>query len=256
MDYIYLDEQRLTESIDGNVVVLDMVTSTNDYLEQAYESGRNLALVTAEGQSQGKGRVDGRVFFSPKYTGIYMSMLVDLDCPLEDSVLLTPAVAVATCNAIQQVTGTSPSIKWINDLYLSGKKVAGILCKALQVKDNKLQKLLVGIGINVNRPTCAIPAEIEQKITFLSNDEEIDRNTLIAEIYTQVKDLLTHMDKQSMLSQYRSNNFLIGKSVGFWLDGTYHQAVAVSIDDQARLVVQSKDEIFKLDSGEVSLTNF
>lgn len=256
MKYIYLDEQKLTESIGDKAVVLDSVTSTNDYLEQAYLAGQNIRLVTAEGQSQGKGRVDGRVFFSPKYTGIYMSMLVDVDCPLTDSVLLTPAVAVATCNAIQNITGIRPTIKWINDLYLAHKKLSGILCKVVQMDSSNVQKLIVGIGINVNRPIEPIPVEIDQKLAFLSEDIIIDRNALIAEVYAQVRDMLTHLDKQSMLAQYRSDNFLLDQMVGFRLNDTTHQGIVVGIDDSARLVVQCPDGIYTLDSGEVSLTTF
>ncbi len=256
MNYIYLDAQKLTERIGDRVVVLDSVTSTNDYLEQAYLAGQNIRLVTVEGQSQGKGRLDGRVFFSPKYTGIYMSMLADVDCPLADGALLTPAVAVATCNAIQKVTGIRPSIKWINDLYIAHKKLSGILCKVVQMDSECVRKLIVGIGINVNRPIEPIPVEIDQKLAFLSEDIVIDRNALIAEIYAQVQSMLTHLDKSAMLAQYRQDNFLIDQIVEFRLNDATHQGVVVDIDDSARLVVQCTDNIYTLDSGEVSLTAF
>lgn len=103
------------------------VTSTNTLLKaQAEQGAPEGTVLIAESQTAGKGRL-GRHFTSPPGTGIYFSLLLRPHCTAEKSLFITTTAAVAVCEAIEQVTGLNPQIKWVNDVYLNEKKVCGIL---------------------------------------------------------------------------------------------------------------------------------
>lgn len=106
------------------------VTSTNTLLKaQAEQGAPEGTVLIAESQTAGKGRL-GRHFTSPPGTGIYFSLLLRPHCTAEKSLFITTTAAVAVCEAIEQVTGLNPQIKWVNDVYLNEKKVCGILTGA------------------------------------------------------------------------------------------------------------------------------
>ena len=104
--------------------------STNRYLKElAAKDARPGTVIIANRQSAGRGRL-GRKFFSPGEKGIYMSILLRPDIPLERAVLITSMAAVAVARAIERVSGIEAKIKWVNDIFLKGKKVCGILTEA------------------------------------------------------------------------------------------------------------------------------
>ncbi|MGN0772129.1 MAG: biotin--[acetyl-CoA-carboxylase] ligase [Christensenellales bacterium] len=253
MKYVPLDQQRLQESTGAAVVVLDSVSSTNDYLQSMladnFESG---LLVVSEEQTAGKGRVEGRRFFSPKGYGIYMSMSVKVNCDMKDAVLITPAVAVAVARAVDKVCGIDLKIKWVNDLYLSGRKVGGIMCNAIADCDS-VDSVIVGIGVNAQQPDQEIPAELADKIAYLYDDNDLDRNMLIAEIYKEVMNIAEELSCSNFIEEYRQRSMLIGQDVDFSFNGVNYRGRVIDIDDNARLVVDCGGQIISLNSGEVTL---
>ena len=113
--------------------VQDSVTSTNTLLKQIAEHGGAEGMVLiAHQQTQGKGRL-GRAFFSPKGTGLYLSVLLRPRFSAEEALSITTAAAVAAAQAIDAVTGEHAQIKWVNDVYLRGRKVCGILTEAARI---------------------------------------------------------------------------------------------------------------------------
>ena len=141
------------------VYTYDSVGSTNDIAKDLGKSGTKQALIIASEQTKGRGR-RGRSFFSPNGSGIYMSILLRPEHSSDIIPLLTTASAVAVSKAIKSVTNINTSIKWINDLYINFKKVCGILCEASFTSDNKLDFIIVGIGININEPNGGFPEEL------------------------------------------------------------------------------------------------
>ena len=104
------------------------------------------ALIALE-QTQGRGRL-GRSFFSPAGTGLYMSVLLRPSLAPEDVPLITPAAAVAVCRALEELGSDRAQIKWVNDVYIGGRKVCGILTEA----GPGLGYVVVGVGVNVSPP--------------------------------------------------------------------------------------------------------
>ena len=137
------------------------VTSTNTLLKaQAEQGAPEGTVLIAESQTAGKGRL-GRHFTSPPGTGIYFSLLLRPHCTAEKSLFITTTAAVAVCEAIEQVTGLNPQIKWVNDIYLNEKKVCGILTEAsVDFENGGLNWAVLGIGINIAVPKEGFPEEI------------------------------------------------------------------------------------------------
>lgn len=147
------------------VRVYQEITSTNDVLkklaiEEQVPEGTTLV---SDYQTGGKGRL-GRSFFSPKGTGIYLSMLLRPEGSVIDNLILTAQAAVAVYRAVLKATGKQLSIKWVNDLYLSDRKVCGILSEGqASMESGRLEYVIVGIGINLYEPENGFPEDIRDK---------------------------------------------------------------------------------------------
>ena len=144
------------------VQAFESLDSTNNYLKKlASEGAAEGTVVIADAQTAGRGRM-GRSFASAPGCGIYMSLLLrPNDCGVDCASSLTAVAAVAVCRAIEKVCGRAPGIKWINDLYLRGKKICGILCES-SVKDGKVDYAVLGIGLNVTTKTEDFPEELRE----------------------------------------------------------------------------------------------
>ncbi|MFZ2538407.1 MAG: biotin--[acetyl-CoA-carboxylase] ligase, partial [Oscillospiraceae bacterium] len=112
------------------IIVHKSLSSTNTEAKAlANNSAKSGTVIISEQQTQGKGRL-GRKFYSPNTSGIYMSVIFRLKNPIEQSMLITSATAVAVCIAIKTVCNLDCQIKWVNDIYIDSKKVCGILTEA------------------------------------------------------------------------------------------------------------------------------
>ena len=167
------------------------VTSTNTLLKaQAEQGAPEGTVLIAESQTAGKGRL-GRHFTSPPGTGIYFSLLLRPHCTAEKSLFITTTAAVAVCEAIEQVTGLNPQIKWVNDVYLNEKKVCGILTEAsVDFENGGLNWAVLGIGINIAVPEEGFPEEIRsiageevlQAVKLLTKEKGYDMQTYVTRI--------------------------------------------------------------------------
>ena len=140
------------------LTVCDCVTSTNDLLRAAAAEGApEFTVIAAQRQTAGRGR-QGRAFFSPPQTGLYLSMLLRPDMPAEDALRVTPMAAAAAARAAEQCAGRPVQIKWVNDLLLDGRKICGILAEAqFSAQTGKPDFIVLGIGINLTAQMCRPP---------------------------------------------------------------------------------------------------
>lgn len=243
----------LKEDYRGNEIrVCKCVDSTNqDVKRRALEGAGGGLVVLAEEQSAGKGR-KGRGFYSPSGTGIYMSVLFR---PTEEQsknvVLVTTAAAVAVCRAIRRVLREEPEIKWVNDVYLRGKKICGILTEAVSdVESGGIDTVIVGIGINYRKPPQGFPADLDDLVgAVCTEDCVIPRNTLAAAVLNELLDLYQELSEKTFMEDYRKWSNVIGKEIRFstgveYGDGEQWECGrALDIDEEGGLVV-------RLDGGE------
>ena len=156
------------------VKVWRTLDSTNNAARElaTEQSEKSDALIVAAAQTAGKGRM-GRSFYSPEGCGLYVTLLVHPECDAAESVKLTCAAAVAAARAIDSLRGVSPTseIKWVNDIYLGGKKVAGILTEGqLSIESGQLEFAVVGIGFNLLVPDGGYPEEIRHRAGAIFED--------------------------------------------------------------------------------------
>jgi len=237
------------------VDVYPEIDSTNSEAKRRAAAGdRTPALIVADTQTGGRGRL-GRSFFSPAGAGIYMTYLWYPDTVAADAVSVTTAASVAVVRALKSFDSMREAdlrIKWVNDIYLSGKKLCGILTEAVtDAATGRVNALLVGIGINV-RPT-AFPPEISDIATSLG-DLAPTRNELIARIVLALQAILIDRDPYAHMSDYRAYSLVIGKQVNTIRGDTVTPGTVLDIDPTGGLVVRRSDgHIETIHSGEVSL---
>ena len=215
---VYIQEKVSTAGIEIEIETHKSVDSTNNYLKQLADKGERRQFVCiSEEQTAGKGR-RGRSFFSPKNTGIYISFLLFPKVDISEASMYTTIAATASAKAIEKVSGLKADIKWVNDIYMRGKKVTGILTEAsTSIEDGSLDYVIVGIGINLYEPSGGFPDEIKDVAGAVftgKNQIENLRNNIAAELIIQfmnyVKDGLSGAN---FLKEYEKRLFVIGKDV-------------------------------------------
>ena len=211
-------------------------------------------LVAADSQTAGHGRFSRR-FYSPPRTGIYVSFILRPALPAERAVMITSLAAVASARAIESLTGVEVGIKWVNDLYIAGRKCCGILCEAsMDFESGGLEYVVVGIGINVGR--MRFPDELASIATSVENEcgLPVSRSRLIAEIANQISALYADLPSGSFMAENRRRSVVISREVTVLGGAEPYTAKAVDIDGQGRLVVElpgGQTQI--LNSGEISI---
>jgi len=249
----------LDKDAAGNITVHSSLESTNKTAKElAITGAENGTIVIADCQTAGKGRY-GRSFFSPPGHGIYMSFVLR---PLQrhwvgSPTLVTTYAAVSVCEAIEATTDKMPQIKWVNDIFLDGKKICGILTEAVtDIESGKMQWIVVGIGINFITPNAGFPEEIKNIAgsIFSEGKPTITRNKLAAEIINRMLVFESQWGSKPILAEYKKRLMMIGKRVVITGLNETFEATAIDIDDIGRLIVKKDNgEIISLSAGEVSL---
>ena len=206
--------------------------------------------VIAEKQGAGRGRL-GRSFFSPP-GGVYFSVVIPgSDIPAPD--LLTISASLAASRAIERLTGKKTAIKWVNDIYIDGKKVVGILTEGIvDMELGGLDKAIVGIGINLSGKASAIPDELKDKMAFIY-DEGMSPVTR-GEMAAAVTEELMSLQGTRFIDEYRAKCFVIGLDVTVIKAGKERNGHAYGLDERGHLLVEYPGgETEALSSGEVSI---
>ena len=147
--------------IGNEIVVVEETESTNDLVWKAVERGVPEGFVVfAERQTKGRGQY-GRRWESAPYLGLWFSILLRPALTLAQSPKLTVQLAEAVAATIAEETGCAPTLKWPNDIYVSGRKVAGVLIEGRTASDGSYVAV-AGIGINVNQTIEDFPEELRE----------------------------------------------------------------------------------------------
>lgn len=242
------------KTFGSKLILLEETDSTNnDAKRMAAEGAIEGTTVLANRQTAGKGRL-GRSFFSPEEKGIYMSIVLRPQVALESSTLITSMAAVAVARAIDKTSGVYAQIKWVNDVFLNGKKVCGILTEGtVDSESGQLVYAVLGIGVNVG--CMEFPEELRAVATSVGNEagRQIQREILIAEILNQLEELYGTLASGGFLEESRKRSLVIGKEIKVVGTEQSYPARAVAIDELGQLVVETEKGRQTLHSGEVSV---
>ena len=233
-------------------------TDSSNNLQDNSNSGLYAAIIANE-QEKGRGRL-GRTFFSPKDTGLYMSLIIKPNFNIESITLLTTMVSVSLATVFEKITGKKCQIKWVNDIYLEGKKICGILTEGVtNFETGQIDHVILGIGVNCFTETFE---ETAGPNAGSLSENVFSRNLLAASIILECQKLLIEMADYDLtnpsqlqmkrLETYREKSLLIGKEI--IILNTSKTATAMSIGTDGSLIVKYPNgEIEQISSGEVSV---
>lgn len=237
--------------------VLLEVDSTNIRLRKLAEEGApdGMALI-AGAQTAGKGRL-GRTFYSPAGTGVYISLLLrQTGWDPELTGRITTMAAVAASEAIESVSGKKAGIKWVNDIYVEGKKVCGILAEGSgRREDGGLSYVILGAGFNVFSPEEGFPEELLQKAgAIFDTYEEQARENLTAGFLNRFLHYYRAKDHKKYVGKYQARCFVTGKDIVVITPTEKKRAHVLAVDENCHLKVRYEDGREEmLSSGEISI---
>lgn len=238
-----------------SVTALESTDSTNTCVRRLAEAGApEGSVVVAAAQTAGRGR-SGKSFLSPAGTGLYMSILLRPQLAMGDALLITTAAAVAVAHAVERVAAVKAQIKWVNDVYVDGKKVCGILTEgALDLENGGLRYAILGIGINICPPAGGFPPELAPIAGALTGaGGEALRAPLAAAVLDEFFALYPHLTEKPFYDDYVSRSLLTGRQIEVLRGGTRLPATALGIDRDLHLRVRYADGSEEnLAAGEVS----
>lgn len=236
----------------------DSIDSTNDEAKRLARTGApHGTILIASHQTGGHGR-RGRSFHSPEGAGIYLSVLLRPQCPVQQLMHLTCAAAVAMCDAVENSAGLRPGIKWTNDLVYRGRKLGGILTELGFQPDGALDFAVVGIGINCLQRPEDFPPEIRDMAGSLAQFSPVPVHpekiaaAMVYHLWEMDRCLLSRKDL--VLNRYRQDCVTLGQEIVLLRGDTRRYGQALDIDREGALVVRfAHGDTEHISSGEVSV---
>ncbi len=243
-----------TKSLGRKMDVFKTVDSTNNFAKSLAQLGAvHGTTVVAEQQTAGRGRM-GKKFLSPANQGIYLSVVIRPQLPVDYALMITSCAAVAVAQAIENLSGLNCGIKWVNDLYAGGKKLCGILTEAaIGVEQGGLDYAVIGIGVNVSNST--FPKEIEDIATSIraQTGSGCNRSQLTAEILNCLEQQLDNITSEKFLDEYRRRSVLIGKRIELTRTDSVEKVTCIGIDSRGKLIIRKDNgEEEAISSGTVT----
>ncbi len=227
--------------------------STQLDAKQGIELGHSSpALYLAPHQNKAKGRF-GRPFYASKSGGIYMSLRLSPNVPFLAFKPYTILAAAAVVKAIQSLCDLDVQIKWVNDIYLGCKKVAGILTEAISSMESQtVTDVIIGVGINVHIDD--FPKELHHTAGNLFEEQPpFTRNQLIIAIWKA----FLETDEHELITLYKEKSLVVGQQVSFVENQIEFKGRAIAVTDTGNLVIQLENGKAKtISSGEISLTSW
>jgi len=246
-----------TRFLGQNIIHFDSINSTNDKAKKIASSENDGTVIISEEQTLGKGRL-GRTWFSSKFKGVYMSIILKPDINTMNVPKITQVAAAAVITTLLN-NNIKAYIKWPNDIIVNNKKVCGILTE-MSGEINKVNYVVVGMGINVNCEEEDIPKDLISKATSLKieDNKEFKRNILVADILNNFEKLYTELIEYNNIDTSieicKKNSILIGKEVRIINRNRERFGKAVGLNSNGELLVQFENEEIKpLISGEISV---
>lgn len=247
-----------TRKIGQHIIYFPVLDSTNNHAKAlGMEGAPEGTIVLAEEQTGGRGRL-GRNWCSPYGTGVYMSLLLRPQISPMEAARLTLLAAVAVAEGIREFTGIPVGIKWPNDILFDGKKVVGILTE-MHAEMEKVNYVVVGIGINVNHELRQLPPELIGTATSLKEiaGQKISRKGLLQEILRRIEQRYEQWQHEGflpILTKWKELSCILGSPVVMREGNRMWEGTALDVRESGALVLRLDDGTEKEFSvGEVSL---
>lgn len=246
-----------TKSIARNIFAYKAVKSTNDLAAEMAEGGQpEGTIVVADQQTKGRGRL-GRRWYSPEGTGIYLSIVLKPEFPTEMAPAVSVLTAVALADTLVKYNPDDVRIKWPNDVLIGGRKVAGILTE-LAAEREKINHIIIGVGINVNQAAGDFPEEIRHLATSVrrSVKKKVRRVDLLQSFLANFEKEYAGYKRSGLKKSHakiRKYSSLIGHEITIRSGRHEETGRAVDIDVDGRLVLERDGVKSLINAGEVTV---
>jgi len=247
-----------TKVIGQKAYYFDSIDSTqNQALKIANEPENNGAVIIAATQTGGKGRT-GRKWISPK-GGIWFSIILHPKFDISITTLFPIASSLALSKAIENTFEITPELKWPNDLTIKGKKIAGILVDAA-FESNKIESLVLGVGINFNVDIKAIKKTLKDTPNFYGVSSLSEQNKKVKPIQLvqnffveleKIYELLNKKQTKKIILEWTKRSSTLGKNVEINTTDGKIKGKATKIDEDGALIISNKSKTYKVIAGDV-----
>jgi BirA family biotin operon repressor/biotin-[acetyl-CoA-carboxylase] ligase len=248
-----------TKVIGQQVYYFDSVDSTqNQALKMAEDVKNNGTVIIAEKQTGGKGR-SGRKWVSPK-GGIWLSLILYPKFDITITTLFPIASALALSKAIEKTYKIFPELKWPNDLTIKGKKLAGMLVD-VSIESNKIEKLVLGVGINFDVDTKQIEKILKKNPNFygvasLGDQKSNIKQTQLTQIFfselEKIYESLNKKEIKKIVLEWTKRSSTIGKTVEIDTVNGKIKGNAIKIDDDGALVILKDGKTNRVIAGDIT----
>lgn len=251
-----LNAENINQQVGApEVEVFTVIDSTNQYLLNRIGQLQKGHACLAECQQAGRGR-RGRTWVSPFASHLYLSLYWQLDEGMAAAMGLSLVTGIAVVNALTAMNIKGVQLKWPNDVYVEGKKLAGILVEMSAQASGPCQ-LVIGLGLNVNMPVQASEA-IDQPWTDLKQvaGQEVDRNILAQNVILALRQTLTLYEREGLapfISSWQQMDAFANKPVKLLIADKEVKGIARGIDKNGALLLEANGVIKPFIGGEISL---
>jgi BirA family biotin operon repressor/biotin-[acetyl-CoA-carboxylase] ligase len=249
------DIKLSTEVIGRNFVYTEEIDSTNSFLlDKSNKYSIDGTVLLAEKQNKGKGRKD-RVWYSTREQNLTFSILLTNKKYLGKNLnIINFATSLAVASSIENIYQLKTELKWPNDVLVNGKKIAGILLESTS-QGNKIERLVIGIGINVNQTLFQGNYNISPTSIKHELKEQIDRERLLAEFLNNFEEILNKIETEpgEILKDWKLRCRLIGEKISITEGENIKYGIFDDLDNEGFLLLKNKDKIEKIHFGDVSI---
>jgi len=244
-----------TRLFGNKIYTFDSIDSTNNCAKAVAGCGANEGtVVIAEQQTAGRGRL-GRPWEANPNENLMFSIVLRPKVAPDSLNLLPLYVAVAIADAIERIAHLKVECKWPNDLLISKKKVAGILIEG-SVKQNLMEYVVIGVGLNVNQQRFSEDLALKATSLKLECSRDFDRVTLFREILTSLEGKYKTVSStgfQSILPQWLSRTSMINQPISVSQQGNVFSGIVKGLSVEGGLILQSNGTEKTLFAGDVTI---
>ncbi|MDP0493661.1 MAG: biotin--[acetyl-CoA-carboxylase] ligase [Fusobacterium sp. JB021] len=206
----------LCEELGKKIYYFETIDSTNSYAKREIGKLNHGDIIIADEQSKGRGKLESS-FYSPKESGIYMSIVLKENIFSDSLKLLSLGTVLAIMKSIEKVVGIKPETNW-NEIFLKGKKVCGILTECnIEFETGKIEDVIIGIGLNANNSS--FPNYVSEEVSSLKIilGEEVNRKEIICSILEEFENINCKqkyiLNRKEMIEEYSKYLNIINKKV-------------------------------------------
>jgi len=236
-----------------------MVSTQNFATKIASNHNENGTIVVSKHQTDGTGRMK-RKWESPT-GGIWMSIIIKPEFNISYITLVPIATSLALCIAIEKTLKIKPKLKWPNDILLKEKKVAGILLDT-SVQSNKIESLVLGIGINFKINPRKLENSIKKTPNFYGVDTLVEKNekpiTLVKQFLHELENIFQLINSghtKKIITEWTVRSSTIGKNISVITNENKITGKAVKLDNDGALIISEGQKSKRLLVGDITHKN-